>query len=101
MTEVPTIIAGEPFDVLVKGLAAMRFKEQPNGLLRVTGDLEDDAMAAWTRAVERYAAEFIEPGDIDPLEVRHADAFVRLFDEVTEALAIRYTEVHGVDGAHA
>jgi hypothetical protein len=60
---------------------------QPDGLMSVSAKLDAETETAWARALERDRADSIQPGNWDPIEVRHADAFLRIIDEIGEALA--------------
>jgi hypothetical protein len=87
MSDPSITIAGEPFELLTERLSSMKVKQQPNGWYKLAGRIESpEVSAAWQRAIERYGADFIRPGNTDPLEACNADAFVRLVLDITDAL---------------
>lgn len=85
----PTLVAGEPRDVLLQGLDAMNPVKRADGSVSFDFVLDAETGTAWARAIERYGADLIEPGHHDPVEQRHADAFMRICVELTESLADR------------
>lgn len=86
---IETLVAGEPLDVLLRGLNAMNPVKRADGSVIGNFVLDPETGTAWLRAIERYGAEFIQPGNHDSIEQRHADAFVRVCVDLTEALVLR------------
>lgn len=94
-TEHKQHIAGEPLDVLVRGLAEMDVGEQSNGMVHVEFELDPETGTAWARAIERYGADFIRADSRGTREQRHADAFVRICTEIAELLPHSSATRHG------
>ena len=83
MASTTKYIAGEPVELLVRGLPGMRADRQSDGSVLVSFTMEHEVFAAWHRAIERYGADLIEPGRFDRIEDRQAKAFARLVSEVS------------------
>jgi hypothetical protein len=79
-------IAGESLEILVRGLADMDVDKQSNGMVHVRFKLDPEIGTAWARAIERYGADFIGVGNRDTLQQRHADASLRICNEIAELL---------------
>lgn len=75
-------IAGEPAELLARGLPCMRAMRQPDGSVVVSVAMELEVWTARQRPIERYGADPIELGKTAPLDETQAGASVRLVSEL-------------------
>jgi len=70
MTQEPTLIAGEPLPLLRQGIRSLEVNRRGDDTLHVSWPTDSESGAAWLRAIERCAADFITADRQDPLEIR-------------------------------
>ena len=83
-----TLVAGEPARGLAQGLSQIAITTEIDGTVRVNAKLEGEVGASMLRAVERYGAELVTPDRLHDVETRHADAFVRIVEELADLVGI-------------
>lgn len=76
MTKKPTLIAGEPLPLLRQGIRSIEVKRRGDHTFHVGWPTDSEPGAAWLRAIERCAADFITTDRQDPIEIRRRQALL-------------------------
>ena len=88
----PPLIAGEPYDDLLRALRRMPITGLSGPLAQVTFNYGDPDYANWTSAAERYAADLLTPDCDLSRNERLELATQRVADEVERELSRRRSE---------
>jgi hypothetical protein len=76
MTRKPTLIAGEPLPLLRRAIRSLEVKRRGDDTFHISWRTDSESGAAWLRAIERCAADFITADRQDPIEIRRKEALL-------------------------
>lgn len=95
MTTSPqTLIAGESAQNLAAALRRIETTRCDDGTVLVNAKLEGEIGASLLRAVERYAADLVTADRLLDVEKRHADALVRIAQELADCVGTTGSDRH-------